>query len=252
MTVGVLAAVPTALSGAADWVDTNEEPRRIGLVHALLNSSGLLLVIASLLARRGHQRGLGVGLSTLGLSLVTVSAWLGGELVYRLGTGVSRIAFDPPINDFVAVARIDALEEGKLTAAAANARASAGQPLLLGAASVLVQSVQRNQDLTTNNRGGPPGSFTVLDVVLQNSGAEPISPDPSNFRLLDDRGRAFAIDAEATRSTNSVAHRRNLFDASVPPGGQLSTYLAFETPPDSNASSLRVQLGYGEAELPRQ
>jgi hypothetical protein len=138
------------------------------------------------------------------------------------------------------------------TAAAANARASAGQPLLLGAASVLVQSVQRNQDLTTNNRGGPPGSFTVLDVVLQNSGAEPISPDPANFRLLDDRGRAFAIDAEATRSTNSVGHRRNLFDASVPPGGQLSTYLAFETPPDSNASSLRVQLGYGEAELPRQ
>jgi len=138
------------------------------------------------------------------------------------------------------------------TAAAANARASAGQPLLLGAASVLVQSVQRNQDLTINNRGGPPGTFTVLDVVLQNSGAEPLSPAPSNFRLLDERGRVFAIDAEATRSTNSVAHRRNLFDASVPPGGQLSTYLAFETPPDSNASSLRVQMGYGEAELPRQ
>jgi hypothetical protein len=138
------------------------------------------------------------------------------------------------------------------TAAAANARASAGQPLLLGAASVLVQSVQRNQDLTTNNRGGPPGTFTVLDVVLQNSGAEPLSPQPSNFRLLDERGRAFAIDAEATRSTNSFGHRRNLFDSSVPPGGQLSTFLAFETPPDSNASSLRVQLGYGDAELPRQ
>jgi hypothetical protein len=139
-----------------------------------------------------------------------------------------------------------------LSAAAANARASAGQPLLLGAASVLVQSVQRNQDLTANNRGGPPGSFTVVDVVLQNAGAEPLSPEPSNFRLLDERGRAFAIDAEATRSSNSFAHRRNLFDASVPPGGQLSTYLAFETPPDSNASSLRVQLGYGEAELPTQ
>src|ERR1043166_7947068 len=33
ITVGVLAAVPTALSGAADWVDTSEEPRRIGLIH---------------------------------------------------------------------------------------------------------------------------------------------------------------------------------------------------------------------------
>jgi hypothetical protein len=139
-----------------------------------------------------------------------------------------------------------------LTAAAANARAAAGQPLLLGAASLLVQSVQRNQDLTANNRGGPPGSFTVLDVVVQNAGTEPLQPQPSDFRLFDERGRAYAIDPEATRSSNSFGHRRNLFDASVPPGGQLSTFLAFETPSDSNASSLRVQMGYGEAELPRQ
>src|SRR5690349_5936897 len=34
MTVGVLAAVPTALAGAADWADASEEPRRIGLIHA--------------------------------------------------------------------------------------------------------------------------------------------------------------------------------------------------------------------------
>jgi nitrite reductase/ring-hydroxylating ferredoxin subunit len=120
MTVGVVAAGPTALSGAADWADTNEEPRRIGLVHALLNSSGLLLMIASLLARRATQPGLGIGLSTLGLSLATVSAWLGGELVYRLGTGVGRIAFEPSVNDFLVVARTDELEEGKLTAAEAS------------------------------------------------------------------------------------------------------------------------------------
>src|SRR5579864_8821619 len=56
MTVGVLAAVPTALAGAADWADTSEEPRRIGLIHALLNSAGLVLIISSLFARRGNQR----------------------------------------------------------------------------------------------------------------------------------------------------------------------------------------------------
>src|SRR5690348_289527 len=37
MNVGVLAAVPTALSGAADWADAGDEPRRLGFVHALLN-----------------------------------------------------------------------------------------------------------------------------------------------------------------------------------------------------------------------
>jgi hypothetical protein len=82
-------------------------------------------------------------------------------------------------------------------------------------------------------------------------GSQPITPQPGDFRLLDDRGRVYAIDAEATRSSNAFAHRRDLFEASVPPGGQFSTYLAFETPADSNAATLRVTLGYGEAELPR-
>jgi uncharacterized protein DUF4352 len=137
------------------------------------------------------------------------------------------------------------------SAVAANARAPAGQPLLLGAASVMVQGVQRNQDLTTNNRGGPPGSFTVVDVLLQNSGTQPLAPQTADFRLLDDRGRVYAVDPEATRAMNAFSHRRDLFDATVPPGGQVSTYLAFETPPDSNSGTLRVNLGYGEADLPR-
>jgi nitrite reductase/ring-hydroxylating ferredoxin subunit len=179
MTVGVLAAVPTALSGAADWVDTNEEPRRIGLVHALLNSSGLLLVIASLLARRGHQRGLGVGLSTLGLSLVTVSAWLGGELVYRLGTGVSRIAFDPPINDFVAVARIDALEEGKLTAAEAT---------LDGQKFPLALVKQRGSVLAFSGACPHVGGPLAEGKLVQNAQGDLIVECPwhaSQFRLSD-------------------------------------------------------------------
>ncbi|MBV8717960.1 MAG: nitrite reductase (NAD(P)H) small subunit [Chloroflexi bacterium] len=115
MTVGVLAAVPTALAGAADWTDTSEEQRRIGLIHALLNSAALVLMLGSLFARRGNQRGLGIGLSTLGLSLTSISAWLGGELVYRFGTAVSRIAFEPRVDEFVAVTPVTALVEGKLT-----------------------------------------------------------------------------------------------------------------------------------------
>jgi len=137
------------------------------------------------------------------------------------------------------------------TALAANARASAGQPLLLGAASVLIQAVARNQDLTTGGRGGPPGTFTVVDVVVQNAGGQPVMPQISDFRMLDDRGRMYVVDAEATRSTNAFGHRRNLFDASVPPGSQVATFLAFESAPDANMVSLRVAMGYGELDLPR-
>jgi nitrite reductase/ring-hydroxylating ferredoxin subunit/uncharacterized membrane protein len=117
MTVGVLCALPTALAGAADWADTSQEPRRLGLIHAGLNAAGLVLMLASLFARRTDRRALGIGLSTTGLTLSAVSAWLGGEMVYRLGTNISRIAFEPSVDQFQVVARADSLESGKLVAA---------------------------------------------------------------------------------------------------------------------------------------
>jgi hypothetical protein len=69
---------------------------------------------------------------------------------------------------------------------------------------------------------------------------------------MDDRGRAYAVDTEATRSANSFGRRRDVFDASVPPGTRAITFLAFETATDAGALSLRVTLGYGELELPHQ
>jgi nitrite reductase/ring-hydroxylating ferredoxin subunit len=114
MTVGVLSAVPTALAGMADWSDTSGEPRRTGLVHAVLNSAGLACMLGSLFARRGDQRALGIGLSTCGLFLSGMSAWLGGHLVYGLGTNVNRAAFQPSVDEFKVVAKADDLEPGKL------------------------------------------------------------------------------------------------------------------------------------------
>ncbi|MBV9543040.1 MAG: Rieske 2Fe-2S domain-containing protein, partial [Chloroflexi bacterium] len=117
ITVGVLTAVPTALAGAADWSDTEAEQRRTGLVHALLNSVGLTCMIGSLFARRGDQRGVGVVLSMLGLTVTSFSAWLGGELVYKQGTNVSRNAFEPHLDEFKPVMRMDELQADKLVGA---------------------------------------------------------------------------------------------------------------------------------------
>jgi hypothetical protein len=131
-----------------------------------------------------------------------------------------------------------------------GALAPVGQPLVLGAASVRVASIARNQDLTADGRGGPPGAFTLVDVQLANSGTEPLTPTATDFRLIDDRGRVYAVDAEATQSTNAFNHRRNVFQASVPPGGSLDTFLAFEMTADANPQTLRVAMGYGDAALP--
>src|SRR5688572_20577991 len=84
----------------------------------------------------------------------------------------------------------------------ATQRTAAGQPLTLGLVSVQVQSVQRGVDLTTGGRTGPAGSFTVILLQLQNAGSEAVALQPVMFKLVDERGRGYAVDIEATRAAS--------------------------------------------------
>jgi uncharacterized membrane protein len=78
---GVACAIPTAAAGAADWRDMDAEARRIGAVHAALNSGALLLYVWSWKARRRHRlRGVLLGIA--GATTATAAAWFGGELVF--------------------------------------------------------------------------------------------------------------------------------------------------------------------------
>jgi len=115
--LGSVAAVPTAMAGTADWLEITDQQRRIGFVHGLLNASALGLVVLSLAARAGGKRGLGIGLSTVGSSLAALSGWLGGELVYVLGTGVTHSAFEPTATEFQVAAEAADVKEGVLFAA---------------------------------------------------------------------------------------------------------------------------------------
>jgi nitrite reductase/ring-hydroxylating ferredoxin subunit/uncharacterized membrane protein len=113
--VGTIAALPTAAAGMADWADQSDEPRRVGMAHALLNGGALTCFLASLLARSSGNRALGIGLSTAGLTLATGGAYLGGELVYDYGTQVDRNAWEPEVTDWQVAARMDSLPEGQLS-----------------------------------------------------------------------------------------------------------------------------------------
>jgi len=99
---GVVAALPTALTGVADWADTVGETKRIGAVHALVNLSATTCFALSWRARRRDRYFRGVLLSGLGAVLATGGAALGGHLVYRTGTGVDTTAFDERPSDWTA------------------------------------------------------------------------------------------------------------------------------------------------------
>ncbi|HWQ12969.1 MAG TPA: Rieske (2Fe-2S) protein [Roseiflexaceae bacterium] len=90
LAIGVAAAAPTALAGVADFSTIKEDAAALGAAHALLNTAGLGLFLASLWARTSGSRGLGVLLSSAGLAVVTGSAILGGDLTYRKRVGVNH------------------------------------------------------------------------------------------------------------------------------------------------------------------
>jgi nitrite reductase/ring-hydroxylating ferredoxin subunit/uncharacterized membrane protein len=105
---GVLSALPAALAGAADWSDTEGRSRRVGMVHAVANSSALALYTGSWIARRRGRYARGVALSWAGAAFATVGGYLGGHLIATLGVGVDHTAFEEPIADWVAVGELDA------------------------------------------------------------------------------------------------------------------------------------------------
>jgi nitrite reductase/ring-hydroxylating ferredoxin subunit len=112
--VGLVGAAGAAVTGAAQWQDTtnDEDPRRLGSLHAILNFASTGLMAGSWLLRRQGQRGAGVALSTLGVGLGVASAWLGGELAYGLGIGVDHTAFQKKPTKWTDVAALDELQDG--------------------------------------------------------------------------------------------------------------------------------------------
>jgi nitrite reductase/ring-hydroxylating ferredoxin subunit/uncharacterized membrane protein len=88
--VGTVAAVPTALSGLADYSTVPNPAADVGLAHALLNDAALTLYLVSLNKRRQGERTRGVLYSTAGLAVLTAGAYLGGHLVYKKKVGVDH------------------------------------------------------------------------------------------------------------------------------------------------------------------
>jgi nitrite reductase/ring-hydroxylating ferredoxin subunit/uncharacterized membrane protein len=115
--LGLLSALPAAVSGATDWSDTQGKAQRVGAVHGMLNLSAAVLYAGSLAARRAERRGIGRGLGFLGFGLVLVSAYLGGELSYTQKIGVNHapdVEEDLPKDFTFAIAEAE-LTEGKPT-----------------------------------------------------------------------------------------------------------------------------------------
>jgi uncharacterized membrane protein len=90
---GIIGGLAAAVFGWLDWIaiPSGTRARRIGLWHGAGNVVVLALFILSWVLRRGNPEIPPTGAIVAGLAGVVIAlatAWLGGELVDRLGVGV--------------------------------------------------------------------------------------------------------------------------------------------------------------------
>jgi hypothetical protein len=97
--IGLAAAPPTILLGLADYSGLDERQRRVGLVHAAVNTVALACFAKSYQLRRHDAHLAGKLVSVLGLATLGAGGALGGHLSYAQGAGVHR--WQPPYPDSV-------------------------------------------------------------------------------------------------------------------------------------------------------
>jgi uncharacterized membrane protein len=90
---GLVGGLAAAVFGWLDWfaIPSGTRAKRIGLWHGLLNVTVLTLFVLSWLLRRDNPELPPTGAVVAGLAgaaITLIAAWLGGELVNRLGVGV--------------------------------------------------------------------------------------------------------------------------------------------------------------------
>ena len=95
---GLVGALLAALPGFIDYLSlTRSRVRRLGLWHMTTNSGVVILFLINFYLRRpsgtaatGGGKTILLVLSSVGVALLGISGWLGGELVYVHGVGVGE------------------------------------------------------------------------------------------------------------------------------------------------------------------
>jgi uncharacterized membrane protein len=94
---GIVGAAAAAIAGIIDWAAIKDrEAKKVANWHARINIVALIIFCLSLYGRLerngdivGHRLTIPFLLSLVGVILISISGYLGGELAYRYGVGVS-------------------------------------------------------------------------------------------------------------------------------------------------------------------
>src|ERR1700730_766926 len=145
--VGLLGALGAAITGYTDWSDTVDRERRVGIAHGLLNTVVIVVYLVSFILRvSGGSRVLAILLAYAGYLVLLAAAFLGGDLVFGIGTGVNHHAWQEVPTKFTKVLLEGQLTDGMLVKAMAG-----DTPILLYKKGDTVCAISE----TCSHAGGP-------------------------------------------------------------------------------------------------
>jgi nitrite reductase/ring-hydroxylating ferredoxin subunit/uncharacterized membrane protein len=113
---GIIAAVAAAITGYTDFHETFGHERRVAFTHGLTMTVVLILMVVSEILRHAGSgvHPLALVFSFAGVALMFAGGYLGGHLVFGMGTMVNRNAFAEGPGDFTDVGASADFPEGKM------------------------------------------------------------------------------------------------------------------------------------------
>ncbi len=172
--VAVLSILAAAVTGLADYTDTDGTARMRATVHSVLMTTALVVFAISLLIRAGNpiDRTVPFVLLVVGYLIISLGAAVGGDLVYLIGTHVNRHAWRGAGAKWVALDLGDLpdIPEGGPT----KAKAGANTLILVRTGDTILALHE-----TCAHAGGPLAEGTLVDDCIQ------CPWHGSRFRLAD-------------------------------------------------------------------
>jgi nitrite reductase/ring-hydroxylating ferredoxin subunit/uncharacterized membrane protein len=157
--IGLVGALAAVVAGYTDWSDTVDRERRVGIAHGLLNTLvSVIYLVGLLIGATGGSSGLEIILSFIGYAFLLAAAFLGGDMVFSIGTGVNHHAWQEVPTKFTKV-----LLEGQL-APGILVKAMAGDtPILLYKKGDEVCAISE----TCSHAGGPLSEGELIGNLVQ-------------------------------------------------------------------------------------
>lgn len=115
--LGILAALAAMATGFMDWMDVDPPEKALGMLHAIFNIAATALFLIAFLMLWSSNWTIDISsfvVALVGYLVITVGAYLGGDLVFRMGTMINRNAYSSGPKDLTPAIALADLPENQL------------------------------------------------------------------------------------------------------------------------------------------